>query len=106
MNRGMYWRHIAEQSSQFLHHAVYILCTINKAMALAVCDCADNVECIILQPFRKIAHSVLRNEQRLGLIEEFLRGIIYEWLILNQSRHRKSAVHTPPQGRMVIIVGG
>ena len=96
--------HIEEEVPEVIDDAVDVLVLLDEPVALGVRDLADHVEGVELQPLREVAPFWVIDEELLGLLEEQLRGVVDERLVLHQRGHGEGGVDGPPELRVEVVV--
>ena len=99
-----YGSNVAEEPPKIPDHAINVPPLIHKLMSFAVSDLPDDIKGQKLQPFRKVTDLVLCNEQGLGLIEKFGRGVVHRRLVLHKSTHGEGAVDASALLSMFFLV--
>ena len=74
-------------------------------MRFAVRYLPDDIKGKVLEPFGEVTDGVFRDEQRIGLVQEFFGSLTYGWLILNERAHRERAIDASPEFGVILFVG-
>lgn len=70
---GLVWSYrcdVEEEVPEVVDNTVDVLVFLDESVAFRVCDLADNIEGIELQPLREVAPLRVVDEELLGLFEE------------------------------------
>jgi hypothetical protein len=96
---------IEEQFAEVGHDTVHILVVLDETMSLAVCDLANDIKSVKLQPLGKITALRVVHKQSLRLLQKQLGRVINKWLVLHKSGHGKGRVDLSAKLGVEVIVG-